>query len=887
MTSKRPKKSRRGARKPAAKQQARQQAPEEREREALAALGQGRFRDAIAALKALLKDDAAGERAPAHRLALADAYAGRARELSAKGMQKEALAIWENRAALGPEIPPAPEHAALKLRLGDPGPLLALWSRAGDLAPDERAQIGARLAAAALAGDASWLHGLPDDDPLRRHAESARAALAAYCAGDDAALETALAGIPFRSPYRDLALLLKALGRLRAEPATSRDLLARIGGHSAFAPLRHAAEAALLPDADFLAALRRLSPGQAGLAALLRGWSAEQLALAQGLAAIEAPPDAPADAAGRKDLLRLLQRHGDLLGADWVARALRRLSLAMPGVAHSGVGRHAPAPPAQDLIDEALRDVLSAAHRAESEHLPWTALDAWNDVAEVLLVAAEAEPANPDRRLAIALALRRPDQHFDLLGADVPDADPDSEESCAADQLERSLQWDPEHRETHLRLIAWYRRAGRLKDARRVLAAAQAHWPRDMAVLEAALETALAADAFKKAAGIARQMLEIDPINSGARRRLVDAHINHAAKQMAKGRADLASKELHQARQWTRRGAGLETLRERLDLLDTLAQLALVGIDAGRKRVHELLAERGPAPVGQLELALAAELLHIDQGKLAKLLDLPKVQVRDPADLKLILSRLRELAEQRKRYTVSLIDWLEPLLQGAPWKQLDAEALELACETLRRMRLTATRREAAGAALKHWPGMPAFVYHTLESKYAEAGMPSASDRLKLEQALERAERDGDARTASRLRSLRDSLWPVVGFPMPHFGGPPDELADDLPDGLPEDLPEDLPGGPPDMADAAAAIVDALASLPLREALEAAGIPKPVRKRFLELARDLGEPYVRERLIQLALDSAARLGSDGAQTGSRGGRKRRNPDDDPPEQLDLF
>jgi hypothetical protein len=532
-------------------------------------------------------------------------------------------------------------------------------------------------------------------------------------------------------------------------------------------------------------------------------------------------------------------------------------------------------------MDETLSEALADAHAAETTDRPWIALDAWNDVAEVLMVAAEAEPTLPDRRLAIALALRRADQHFELLGTDVPDTDLDSDQSYAAEQLERSLQWDPEHRDTYLRLIGWYRRGDRLKDARRVLAAAQARWPSDMGVLEAALETALAGDAFKKAAGIARQMLDIDPINSGARRRLVDAHIAHAAKQIGKRRSDLAAKELQQALQWTQRGAGLETLRERLELMHALVNVNMVGVDAGRKRVHELLTQLGPGPVARLELALAAELLRIDLPKLAQLLDLPKVKLSDPAELKLVLARLRGFVEQRKRYTLMLVDWIKALLQGAPWKALDADELELTCETLRRMRLSVTRREAANAALKRWAGTPVFVFHALESKYAESDVPAAADHLKLEQALERAERDGDTRTASRLLSLRDSLWPFSGFPPPGF-----DLLDNAPYDEPFASPEDELD--PDVDDLVDDLLDSLERLPLRKALEASGLPKPVRKQLLKLAGEEGEEYVKAMLKALALDTAAMLEDDGGgQPQSRSGRKRRKPEDDPPEQLDLF
>jgi len=53
-----------------------------------------------------------------------------------------------------------------------------------------------------------------------------------------------------------------------------------------------------------------------------------------------------------------------------------------------------------------------------------------------------------------------------------------------ADQLARSLEWDPEDRETHLRLIGYYRRGKRAEDVRRLLDEATGRWPKDMQVLD-------------------------------------------------------------------------------------------------------------------------------------------------------------------------------------------------------------------------------------------------------------------------------------------------------------------------------------------------------------------------------------------------------------------
>ena len=85
--------------------------PEAVESKAQENLSGGRYREAIAGFKELLKR----EPRPAWRAGLASAYAGRARELAAKGMLKEALVMWENRAGLGESIAFEPLEALLVL----------------------------------------------------------------------------------------------------------------------------------------------------------------------------------------------------------------------------------------------------------------------------------------------------------------------------------------------------------------------------------------------------------------------------------------------------------------------------------------------------------------------------------------------------------------------------------------------------------------------------------------------------------------------------------------------------------------------------------------------------------------------------------------------------
>jgi hypothetical protein len=77
--------------------------------------------------------------------------------------------------------------------------------------PESRFLLLGHLAAQALAGVPGIAEALPADDPIIAQMESAREALDAYCAGNEPALSQSLKAISFRSPYRDLVQILKAL----------------------------------------------------------------------------------------------------------------------------------------------------------------------------------------------------------------------------------------------------------------------------------------------------------------------------------------------------------------------------------------------------------------------------------------------------------------------------------------------------------------------------------------------------------------------------------------------------------------------------------------------------------------------------------------------------
>ena len=781
--------------------------PEAIEHKAREDLASGRHREAIAGFKQLFKL----EPRPAWRSALADAYAGRARELAAKDMLKEALALWENRASLGEGIAFDPEQAALLLRMGRVESVLDLVRQRDAITPAERDRMRPLLAAAYLSGEDAVAERLPADDPVVLHAASARAALTAYCTGDDAALREALAAIPFRSPYRDWVQILKALDRLSHGPQEAAALLARVGDESAFCHLRRAVQLASLPEAAFLDAIPGAGRATVRFACILRGWSQARIALWHELNQLGTEPRP-------ETLLRLMYRHIDALGEDWVHRRGLRLLIAGSPANRKWL-KAAGAPPLS--VKESIQLKTMDAERGGNL---WDLQEQWEHYARHLIGDRSGGARDPDNKLRIALALRRCDRLGDVLARAVPSAGPAGLDGLVVPQLEESLTWDPDDRDTYLRLIGYYQRGKRLKDVRRLLKYARDHWPEDMQVLGADLDAALKARAFKKAAGLARKMLALDSINSGVRERLVEAHLAHARKQVVKGRADLARKELAEAGEWARSAHA----RDQVDLCSGLIAL-IEDAGSGAPALRDLVGRLGGALAGHLALALAAEALKISLPKLFKKIGVDMAPVAGRDDLLATLAKLRTHLDGGARISGKLGSYLSKALAKAPWTDLSKSETEAACDTLRRCGLHKARLRAAGAALKRWKGEPLFELHAFEAKYPK-GHGNCSDRDidRLELALDRAREKGDTRTAMRIEEILARLDPFGFGPMSFAPRPPSRPESYAPD-----------------EESISRLFEAIG---LDETLNLLELPPNMKRDLKKLAREQGDEAVIETLI---------------------------------------
>jgi len=579
----------------------------------------------------------------------------------------------------------------------------------------------------ALAGDKTTLKSLPADSPLRAHLAAATEALKAWCRGDEAAVRATVAGIPYRSPLRDLRFLLRALSCYPHDPEGGKSALARIAPDS---PLACPAQV-----------VRALYSGQHKA---LKPMAREFVRAITGKGGGKAQPKQLFST-----LLAEAKKHPDTPGLKEALTAL---------LAYYPAGRNAFAKvygPVDPVEWERMKALLAERKR----HLD-DALDAWEAVFHQYRERGRPLHAAVVRFHMVEL----------LEKADYPHLE------TVAELLEETVSLDPGNRDAWLKLARLYRVLEDERARGRVLEEALRHFPSDLKILEAAAEAAVDRGAFKKAAGLTRRLLKIDPINRRARKRLVNAHMRHARKQAGRGRFDLAASEIEEARRWAKDAED----QGRVAVLEAL--LAFL-----RGEVPEPSFETAwaflPSPL--LECVVAAEVSGLGfppkQGKpylqsLRQVLDHRAMTLDSD-----IVSRLTDLLVDLDAEGLPMEDLLKavrPFLKKGTKLAWDEDRRIALLEKLLKLRQYQLIRDYARAspgwkqpAGKRRERPPALVYFDALAKAGgEPGALSYSDVDALGAAHEYACRLQQHRWAARIDKLLEDYEESQSVPLPPGGG---------------------------------------------------------------------------------------------------------------------
>ena len=496
------------------------------------ALRLGRFKDAIELLKRLIKQDPS----PEWRNALADAYAGRARALAAKGMFKEAEIVLGNTAATDGTVREPLLHLQCLIRQGQfqkAGAHAFLCVGTGKVSASEAPQLAELAAALSLAVPIPL--EAPADQTSERakwveQALNARQALSAWIEGkSEEEIDPLLNRIPLRSPFKALRLILKSLITAPQNPERARQFLDGIPAESPFASFRLAVSAAL--------------PGEP--AEILDSWSRSNKVQQSFIAEVSGLPSTAFQTLAQ---LGAAERNGPAALFDFV---VKRGADLPPADAKSACLNLLPrSPDRQPQFEKAFgplpefeKDrVLALAAEARGD---WSRADRyWRSAAATIESGQEKEA-----KLSAGVIYR----HLALLAQENPDVQTrEVSGNPAIYYLQRSRDADPDHLPAVLQLIGLYRREGREKAWHLLAEEAAGRFPEDGAILLEAVSSAAARKAYKKAAGFAHRLLILDPINQPARQRMIELQVSHTRKQMRAKRADLAWQELMQAAEWER-----------------------------------------------------------------------------------------------------------------------------------------------------------------------------------------------------------------------------------------------------------------------------------------------------------------------------------------------
>jgi cellulose synthase operon protein C len=684
-----------------------------------AALEAAHYKEAIEQFKELLKR----ERRSAWLDGLAAAYAGRAGQLAAKGMVKEALALWRTRSeACNVPLLDGP-YVGWLMKTGQIELVLGLLPSVDKLPPEARDHARAQLAPAVLVAPDHLLTGLPEESLGR---------------GDASGLEQVLQTISFRSPYRDLRPLLKALALQASDPPSAAVTLARVADKGPFQAFARALRVWLMPGTEWLAGLRQLDDAGRTLVLDLKGCPQPQRALVLDLMA-RAGETAPTPL----ELLDLMLRHRRVM-PDGVARRLG-LRLLPHAPQRLDSFRTSFLPPSAAEQEQVL------ALAAELKQRPDQAEPHWLRLIKLLgnMPAGQRRAAIVLRRLADEHAHHSPDGSLCV---------------HAQDWLAQSLRLDPADRDTHLRLLRDARLHGDLKQARIGLDAARQQFPGDALVLQEAVELALAAGAFKKAAGLAKQVLQADPINPRVRTLIGQAHLAHARKLIGARNLQAARRELDEAANWLR-SAG-----ER-GLLELLRGFAAEPAASGDALLRQAVADLGGPLVGAFHLLLEAKRVKSQPAFAPQyLLSRAGVDIAaTPGASEVVaLAQALHAAAERDSALPAALGVLSGMLgRAAATLHFSESDHLLVCEALHRHGQPDLTRRFATAALERWPGRPVFVYLEAAARFGAAPwrMPQG-EWQRLDRVFEQARDQGDERTATRLSKLLGAAAGPGGADMP-------------------------------------------------------------------------------------------------------------------------
>ncbi len=713
--------------------------PQQLKLQAQQALSSHHYKIAIQHLKVLLKNTEASDETLA---LLRQAYTGRAEELAEAGMITEAVSIWDVATQYGLD-PVDSRYLDWIVRSQQYYRLNKIYQQLD--AKDQRS-LQPQLAAACLSGDLSILKALAEDDPVKSDYLAANDLLQAWCSGEnEAQLHQQMKAISFRSPYRDLRQIIQAWLILEKTSQQAGKAIQRIANTSPFYPLAQQLLLASLDAPEFMVQHSSLSLASRNCALDIRGWNDKQTAI----------------------ILKKLQQLGEKPTVKMLSNTLLALSKQLTEDKLTSATKY--------WLNHTTKKVWVISKKDSHHALNYNNLTASVGALTTLeeryyqclfVIVNEMPPAYVSRKIESYLEelkstannkIEKANQLLisALLNRYLVDEWKIYEEHKLTDKslsfLDQLLLDDPSDDKSWLELLEYQLQQKKLKPARDALKDALAHHPENIKILDLAVRIAIKGNAFVKAAGYAKRILAVDPINSSAQLHLQYAHLSHASKQFKQKKWHLVHKELDQAQQWK----GTELTKTLIEVLQAYQIQAEKGVQAAAS-AFQTLSKTSTLDKVAVDFIIRHQGLHINHAhatalKNAKLTTLWNKPDKDKVFA--LIDIVQQLMKNSPKSISKPLDSLSKPLKKAAKLPFSTTEGERVCEFLIQVGEDALLNEYSLKLRQKHKNHPVFNYYLfVNHKYLDYKALG-----QLEEAWEIAKEQNDDATSSRLAGLLHKL----------------------------------------------------------------------------------------------------------------------------------
>lgn len=486
------------------------------QQEAQAYFTQGDYKKALVLYKQCWKQAANDQ----HREALRDCYLGRARQLAAQHMPREAVVMWENHRPYCTDC----RHGAFYIRC-----LLTagLWAKAViafqevslTLSPTEATFLEEIFAALLLSDDPDIQKMLSHSNAaLRQQAQIARQVLDMFCQSpltkpQSVQLEEGLKQIPFRSPYRYFRQVVKACLLIPEDRSAALAQLQAIPETSVFFRWAWVSQWALAEEFRLAQHVSNLTAAEWGWVSGLRGLTSDQQKGIDRIRKLE-PAASPAP------LLGVMLRQVSCFEPQ--AAAKQACYHLLPGAMGEQAAYEKVFGPLQPIEKKQLQTLALLDHPQQTvcPHCVWLAFEK---------SLSHLSVQDGQTALKRALVLRQAATY-----APEPDNIP---------VLAKSVTLDPADKPTYLTLIHYYQRTQQNQPCQFWLQKAVQHFPQDPELLKRGIDIAHQQGKIQQAVQYCHTLLRKDPLNTAARHYLVRRDIRKMQGALRQRQWDTARKQ--------------------------------------------------------------------------------------------------------------------------------------------------------------------------------------------------------------------------------------------------------------------------------------------------------------------------------------------------------